>query len=712
METAARRRIWPLVLALPAFLGFYLFYRKYVPLVLPFQLALAPAVFACLLLTVIRLEWGILSFVFLVPLVNNLPYLFGIYEDIPHAPTALVLVLAFVLGWLVRLARGGEPAPRPSLPFFRPLGLFLTIVAASGLITLFRYADFFPIRADGIYEFLVNVKGVRAGGALMSTAFSWLNYWSGPLVFLIVFPRLRSPQFRRRVLLSLSIAASISLAFSLLQKYHSLSLGNTPFFIRFSQINATFKDANSLAAFLACFILLALGLALICRGAFRWFSLFLAAFSLFILPAAGSRSSLAALLFGLALLGLLMITTVKVRAKKKIIYAIVFLLALAIFLSLFFLLESKSTLAQRVSASVSRLSKDASLDGFFNKRIRFWRAAGAMVKDYPLTGVGLGAYIIEMPNQLQKMGFKFRQTDSTQNYLVQVAAELGLVGLLAVLWTIVGILKQLWRSWATCPPEKKFLLAGTLSGLAAFGINFGSNTYIGAFEIKSLLWLLLALALAVGGPYESPAPAKKRGRNIFLLGLAVVICFGGVHLWNSSHSLSIGRRTADLKLSQDFGLDKLEKTEAGFEFRWSGKSAGLAVKIDKPILVLPLLASHPDIRKNPVKVRVYLVKDFFKEKKLVDVITIRESRWETYRYDFSGEKGQDVILLLKVSRTWNPQKTLGAPDPRNLGVAIGRIDLAENLVFDPVEDQFFFLGNSQKGQESGVARRKNKDSQG
>ena len=685
METAARRRIWPLVLILPAFLGFLLFYQKYVPLVLPFQLALAPAVFACFLLTAIRLEWGILSFVFLVPLVNNLPYLFGIYEDIPHAPTALVLVLGFVLGWLVRLARGDSP-PRPSLPFLRPLGLFLTLVAASGLVTLFRYADFFPIRADGIYEFIVNVKGVRAGGAMMSTAFSWLNYWSGPLVFLIVFSRLHSPQFRRRVLLWLSIAASFSLAFSLVQKFHSLSLGNTPLSIRFSQINATFKDANSLAAFLACFIPLALGMALTFRRAFRWFSLLLAAFSLFILPAAGSRSSLAALLSGLALLGLLMITTLRIPAKKKIVYALVFLLALAVFLSLFFLLESRSTLGQRVSASVSRLSEDPSLDAFFNKRIRFWRAAWTMFKNYPLTGVGLGAYIIELPNQLQKMGFKFRQTDSAQNYLVQVAAELGLAGLLAVLWAAAGVLKQLWRSWTTCPSERKFLLAGTLSALAAFGINFGFNTYIGAFEIKSIFWLLLALALAMGGPYESPAPVKNRRRNISLLGLAVVLCFGGVHLWNSSHSLSIGQRTADLKLSQDFGLDKLEKTDAGFEFRWSGKSAGLAVNIEKPILILPLLASHPDIQKNPVKVRVYLVKDFFKEKKLLDVITIRESRWETYRYDLAGEKGRDVILLLKVSRTWNPQKTLGTPDPRNLGVAVGRIDLAENLVLDPVED--------------------------
>jgi len=30
-------------------------------------------------------------------------------------------------------------------------------------------------------------------------------------------------------------------------------------------------------------------------------------------------------------------------------------------------------------------------------------------------------------------------------------------------------------------------------------------------------------------------------------------------------------------------------------------------------------------------------------------------------------------LLIKVSRTWRPLKVLGTPDPRNLGVAVGKI---------------------------------------
>jgi len=43
------------------------------------------------------------------------------------------------------------------------------------------------------------------------------------------------------------------------------------------------------------------------------------------------------------------------------------------------------------------------------------------------------------------------------------------------------------------------------------------------------------------------------------------------------------------------------------------------------------------------------------------------------------EVNQEVILLFKVSRTWNPLKVLGTPDPRNLGVAVGKIRFKENM---------------------------------
>jgi len=57
-----------------------------------------------------------------------------------------------------------------------------------------------------------------------------------------------------------------------------------------------------------------------------------------------------------------------------------------------------------------------------------WKAAAHMIKDYPLTGVGMGAFIIELPNYAHTHQFPLRTTDSAENYFIQVFVELGILG--------------------------------------------------------------------------------------------------------------------------------------------------------------------------------------------------------------------------------------------------------------------------------------------
>src|SRR4030042_6647107 len=89
------------VLTLLYMAGLGLFYYRYVPLVYSYQIPLVIILSFVLLSTIWKVEWGLLAFTFFFPLINNLPYFFGIDWSIPHAQTALVLFLFFLLGWLV-----------------------------------------------------------------------------------------------------------------------------------------------------------------------------------------------------------------------------------------------------------------------------------------------------------------------------------------------------------------------------------------------------------------------------------------------------------------------------------------------------------------------------------------------------------------------------------------------------------------------------------
>ena len=203
---------------------------------------------------------------------------------------------------------------------------------------------------------------------------------------------------------------------------------------------------------------------------------------------------------------------------------------------------------------------------------------------------------------------------------------------------------------------------------------FFVHTYIGSYELKYTFWLLVAMLFIMNRSDPELESGIHFSKKFKIFSLVLILIFSTVHLWNSTHSLSLENRTKMLRLNQNFGFYQLEKTKLGKEFRWTKKNCGLTVKIEKPTIEIPIMASHPDIKKNPVKIKIYLIREFFKEKKLLGEIVLRESSWKTCTYIIPEEVNNQVILLFKVSRTWNPWKTSGASDLRNLGIAVGEIN--------------------------------------
>jgi hypothetical protein len=101
---------------------------------------------------------------------------------------------------------------------------------------------------------------------------------------------------------------------------------------------------------------------------------------------------------------------------------------------------------------------------------------------------------------------------------------------------------------------------------------------------------------------------------------------------------------------------------------------------EKSLIRLIDLLKQENILKSPLSdkpsmdLTETLVKDFFKHKTFLKEITLSRNEWQDAALTVPPEDvGQEAILLLKVSRTWNPLKTTGVPDPRNLGVAVGKI---------------------------------------
>ena len=691
-----------LILFFLALIPLSFFFRIYVPLAKSFQMVLAPILLITFVIAAIRISWGILVFAFAFPLINNLPYFFGLDDNVPHAPASLILFLVFGLGWLLHTAL--HPSPQRLDRSIRiPLVIFAFLVLISGLVTFLRYADFFPFRTAEIRELLVNVNGVRAGGAFMSIVFHSLSYLTGFLFFLIVANSLKSWEFVKKILAVMSVSFGLSLLFALVQRYHSISLGNTPFWVSVGRINGTFTDPNAFGAFLAAFLPLMIGLALSSGRRTRTFLLAGVLLALFVFPAIGSRSALIGLaVSGLAVFVLLWAKGAPQFRKASRWVLAAFLVILVVFLTLAFF-SSSLNLYQRIQKDIDLIGRKDSLGELFGRRLEFWGVASFMIGDYPLTGVGVGAFIIELPNYAAALEMPFRYTDSAQNYLFQAGAELGFPGVLLLLWIFFVIFRRAFVSWqgVKALQPQTYILLGILAGCLSICVNLIFHTYIGSFEIHYLLWFLLAAVFMFPGERKDEEGRSRLSPLLRLTIIAVLVLFGLGHLWNSSHSLSLERRTRTFGWDQNFGLYKREKDNRRFYFRWMRESAGITVEKAGKTLVLPLLASHPDIQERPVTVRISSSDALFREKTLLQEIVLREKIWTDVECDVSGLRGDKLHLRFETDRTWEPRKYSAVPDPRRLAVGLGEawFKFPEDLPVERIAAGHRIPGQDWQGQQ-------------
>lgn len=671
-----RKHFFPFLVYVFLCVALYFFYTRYVPLVKSFQMVFVPILILVFLTTAFRKSSGILLFVFCFPLINNLPYFFGIHEAVPHAPAALVLFVFFFFGWLLNTIWTSERI-RLNHAIFKPMILITGILLVSGIITLFRHTHFFPVMSDRFHDLIVNVNGVTAGGAIMSTILGLLNYLTGFLFFLILFKSVSSRKFIITVLVVLSVSFFISLVFSFVQIYYSPGFGNTPFWNSLGRINSTFKDPNAFGAILSSFFPVILGMAFFVRKKLfkLWFFLIIL-LALFVFPPIGSRSGLIGLGLSIIVFFLIFLSQLQTPLRKKMVYIGAFGLIIGILCIYFLFFAQHSNLYKRIGWSLDVLSGKDSFHKFFTKKLYFWDVAGKMVKAYPLSGVGLGNYIIELPNYTQEMGLPFKFTDSAENYFFHAGAELGLIGIALVLWLIFIIIKQTFQNIRTFSPDsrERFLYYGVTAGIVSFFVNFMVHSYVGSYDTKYFFWLLVAAIFVF--PQKTPEGSDEKQKPAvpfkFIVSI-LIIFFAGVHLWNSTRSLSINARHEKMGWDLSFGLHQQEMDPRGFAFRWAKQRAGICEGGFGHRIVIPLRASHPDIENSPVKVKIFRCDRYFNQKKLLDEVVLTDTSWIYKDYQTSDFDGNKAYFLFETDRVWQPMESLGVPDLRWLAVSIGKI---------------------------------------
>ena len=680
-----RTRIFVAAGSLCYFLAFAVLYYKYVPQLRSIQIVMVSIVLYIVVSTSLSIRIGTLSLIALIPLFNSLPNFFRVSSFNP----LLFFFYAYVFGILVHQILFPIRMDRRNL-FILPLVAASAVIAISLVFTFWRYTNFFPVYANTVFDLAVNVLNVTAGEAIRRVLFDFLNYLAGFIWFMILINVLKTKEVIKKAVLCLGQSTALSFLFGFVQALKNRELGNTEFWISKGQINALFTDPNSLGIYLVLVIPLFAGAYLTFSKTWKPLFALIVLGGIFLMPHSGSRSGLLGIAVIFVLFLVLSLKTVlrfqKIKppgSKRVFVFLALSILVVIVILTMFSSTRN-SVLSSRILQNMEVLTQPNSWSEILHGRQQFWEASYHMIKDFPVSGIGIGSYTVELPNYYLEHAIipimtsaYYRdvrptgvQVDTAGNFYLQVASELGIVGLIIYFWIFFLICRLVYcvNFKQNSESEWKALKGGLSLGVFALIVIFLFGVHTLSFEIQMTFWLCVGL-LATLSLEGSEKYERGRFPRVLVGGLVVLFLF--FHAWSAAHDLSLQTRTKKLHLVQTFGLYPSEKSEPTGEFQWTRDKAGIPVKVRKPILTIPILASHPDIRKFPVRLEVSSTKNLFKDKILLKEVVLDRVLWQNVILYLKDDLGSNVLLLFEVSRTWNPKKESGAPDPRDLGIAIG-----------------------------------------
>lgn len=405
---------------------------------------------------------------------------------------------------------------------------------------------------------LINAENL----ALSLISFAGLIYFG--FLGLLIVNTVKSAQDIKTLLSALLLSASIASGYGLLQYYGRLP-GPPGFPGGSSAMISTFGNPNYLAGFLAH--LLVPGLLLSAMVQRRWTRLalliILALMTAALVAANSVGAWLAALLATLFWFAGMLIFRLgrALHAQRGWVLAVVIVLGLIVWLQ---------SPPGPLNALLGRAAPREPSDGTLAKTIQFfqrlweensgiarswnWWIAYEMLKAHPFVGVGLGDYKVEFLEYKarfketplgQQYNFYLPRAIQAHNDYVQLIAELGLVGLLAIGFFVGTLIRNAHGFVRTKDnAEPRLWVIALLAGLVAWAtdalVSFPLHLPASELNLVLLISLLYTRPLLGSAPMITLGSKTQIATSVATLALALTISFFAYRDWQADIALDEG----------------------------------------------------------------------------------------------------------------------------------------------------------------------------
>ncbi|MCS7312941.1 MAG: O-antigen ligase family protein [Acidobacteria bacterium] len=302
-------------------------------------------------------------------------------------------------------------------------------------------------------------------------------------------------------------------------------------------------------------------------------------------------------------------------------------------------------------------------------RIPFYQVTGAMLREFPLTGIGVGTYHVLVSDYGLRLLGNPLHFDNAQNWYLHQWAELGLLGSLGWgLWMIAFINTVLLRPVTGEALRPAQILKGTL-------VLFGLSSLVGAHAQDGAVWMtfwVLAFwaARLVGLEAETPSGSAASWKVWAGVG-GLALLYAGAQTYIGLHHLRPPFRAATVGWGYTYGFYGPEWGPAVGSFRWTRERAVTILPVQGDRLRFRMFVHHPDAAHRPVGVVVWV-----DDRRVLDV-EFRDHQVHTWEVPLPKDRSR-VALTIRVSRTWRPSD-YGRPDHRRLGVGVADWTFAGNV---------------------------------
>ena len=675
-------------------------------------------------------KFALYILIFFIPLLNFIPNLISQNEFSIISVAFLYLFIGMFLNGFYESAQNNLLViftrkltfPRQ---MFLPVFLFSILIIFSSLITIYRYLNFYPLITPFLHNLNVNINGMKASDAISWVIKFLLNYIIGFLVLFILYNYIKTIKEIITCIVILVSSTIISSFVMLYQVFLNPGFGNFEPWISSGRFNATLTDPNALGSFTVLLFPLFLLLIIYYK---KWyikaiFSILLLLF-LPLMYFAGSRSALIGIFVSIIIfiiIGLKELSKAS-RRNRSIVSIIVAVILIIIILSSVLLITTDNQLKNKIAASGIVMksiatvkaaiyyfkvdSLEESIKSISNFRYILWKRAFQMIKDYPLSGIGSGAFIAELPDYNWKYDKAFMQVDYPGNYYLQIFAEFGLPGIILLLAIFILIMKK-YGSYLSLnkklkiSDKNKIVSYGLFVSFISMIIIFIVGSHTNIIEIQITFWLLIGLIfsyirvykntkiadMALTLPNNYPAEyndfdnastgqifkeklIKNKSGPISFIIIFLVFIFSLSYSSSTNLSLNIKQNLfnwSDFNNTNIYGFYERENTGEGGP-RWTSNDASTSLKKTGSKFSFALKAQNPDISNNPLAVKILIDNLFIKEFKLTD------EAWHKYTLTLPANNRKSITFTIIPSRTWNPQKMGVSDDNRDLGVMVGNIE--------------------------------------